>query len=155
MKLYENRTFFNNPSSNQASFARHQEKVCVLETVSDLIGCTRTFSLGDGLIPDVIRLNDSQTLLFIGDAKETEHPNNKDTKTRLYNYLLWLRAFVSKQHKQGVFVICFKNKIDQEEWLSCIKNLANQSSIKFSSCKVTTIDNEINLLWFYFSHQVH
>jgi len=138
-------------SSNQWSFHYHKAKVLVLETISDLIGCTRTFPLGDGTIPDVVRINDSQTLLFIGDAKETEGPKNKHTRVRLYKYLLWLRAYIARPLNHGVFAICFRDISDQRGWIITVQELVKQAQIRFSGFKFTRIDEGINLLWFYFS----
>lgn len=150
MNNFKNKTNIGNLSQNQRSLFQHETKVEVLKTISDLIGCTKTFPLADGIAPDVVRINASQTLLFVGDAKETESPKNKQTKIRLYNYLLWIRAYILKPNRSSIFAICFRDISDYSRWVISIQELIKIVDIDFSSFKLTQIDQEINLLYFNF-----
>lgn len=134
---------------NQRSFLRHQDKVVLLETLGDLIGCTQTFPLSDGLLPDVLRIDNSQTLIYFGDAKQTETSNNRDTQERLLGYLLWLSSFLSKPGRNGIFALCFKDASDLNGWVKTIQKLAAQANINFSGYKFDQLDVESNLIWFY------
>jgi hypothetical protein len=131
-------------------FELHDQNVTVLNTLSLLLGCYSDFFIEfpDGKRPDVLRYDAKKKRLFIGDAKNTETPKNKNTQKRLYSYLLWLSAYVSKPGRQAIFAICFRNPSDLEGWILAIQNLATLASVKILSVSSDQIDDETNLVWF-------
>src|SRR5206468_314859 len=91
----------------------HDRRVEFLGTLATLMGCTETFGgvFPDGRRPDVLRADSKLTVLFVGDAKNTESPGNLETQARLLRYLRWLAAFVDRGAGIGIFALCFGREV--------------------------------------------
>lgn len=128
----------------------HDRNVSTLNTLAVLLGCYSDFftELPDGKRPDVLRYDSSKRRLFIGDAKNTETPRNRDTQKRLFSYMLWLSAYVSKPGRQAVFAICFRRSADLNGWVQTVHSLAVAAEVGIANVKFNQLDAENNLVWF-------
>ena len=70
----------------------HEDGVGTLATLAALIGCDADFELPDGRRPDVVRYDAAYQTLFIGEAKHSESPEDRDALRRLEAYFPWIRA---------------------------------------------------------------
>jgi hypothetical protein len=131
-------------------FELHDRNARVLSTLALLLGCHSNFfiELPDGKRPDVLRYDSIKKRLFIGDAKNTETPRNKNTQKRLFSYLLWLSAYVSKPGRHAIFAVCFRHASDLDGWIYTIQGLALVANISLSNIRSDQIDAETNLVWF-------
>ena len=131
------------------SYSYHQSKVSFLETLSELIGCSQTFSLGDGTIPDVIRINQNQDILFIGDAKESETPGNTTTQRKLNGYLEWLKVFCQRKSNYGIFAICHKGGKDINGWECFMLNYATNNNIPYKNLQTNVFSHNVAITSFW------
>jgi len=99
----------------------------MLETVATLAGFTLPLPLPDGTIPDVSRVCPYTGAVFIGDAKQSEHPQNPTTLGRLERYMRWL----SRRRPNAVpdfFCVCHPLH-HRERWLPVLELLAETASV--------------------------
>ncbi len=149
MSNYSSSTFPPRFSTNNR-LAIHNKREDFLNNLAIILGCYESFGseLPDGKRPDVIRFNSSKRILFIGDAKHTETPNNGACRKRLMNYLLWFSSHLSKVGRVGIFAICFGNRSDLIGWIETIKILAQLAGIVISELYFEEFDHRTKLLWF-------
>lgn len=74
--------------------AEHEERCEILEALGVLAGFTAALPmpLYDGSIPDVLRVDFRRGRAWIGDAKASESPGNRETTRRLARYAEWAVA---------------------------------------------------------------
>jgi len=108
-----------------STLTRHDERTDLLDSIAILSGfdLCRAGSLPDGKRPDVLRVFPMSGAVFIGDAKDTERPNNKNTTTRLLRYMKWFKA-LSGQKAGSIFAVCFGNENDAPEWAQTLRSIA-------------------------------
>jgi hypothetical protein len=80
-------------------------------------------------MPDVLRLDVSRGIVFLGDAKHTEYPECKDTQVRLSRYLSWLASFLNGKRGIGFFGICFGNAAHAHGWVEVIQRLCEEAGL--------------------------
>lgn len=74
----------------------HEDRAAVLSTIATLADFTTTMrGLPDGSIPDVLQLRPNDGVIFVGDAKATETPGNRETFERLCHYADFIAGWVS------------------------------------------------------------
>ncbi len=112
------------PTTPQAA---HKSRVAFLETLADLTGCDLALggALPDGTRPDVLRVDSRRRVVFIGDAKHSESPGNKETQARLLGYLRWILPHVGSGGV-GVFAVCFGRESDTDAWIGTLAMLGHE-----------------------------
>ena len=138
------------PGYTSNRFAVHDGKVKLLDTLAILLGCRENLNgqLPDGKRPDIIRVNSKQGILFIGDGKNTESPNSQETQSRLLVYLIWLAAHLGRGGRQGIFSICFGNKLSTEKWVKTIVQLGRIAGIAFTYFGFEEFAPDKLVVWF-------
>ena len=136
--------------------AEHNNMVFFLDTLALLVGCKESIGgiLPDGKRPDVLRIDSKREILFIGDAKNTEAPTSKETQVRLFRYLRWLAAHVTKENRVGIFAICFGKKADSAAWMQTMLMLAHEIDFICSKHGITIFGPGLNIVWFIFLYDV-
>ena len=121
-------------------------------TLAALMHCNETFGdeLPDGRRPDVLRTDPRLTVLFVGDAKNTESPGNVQTQARLLGYLRWLAAFVDRGAGIGVFALCFGEEQHTSRWIMTVSMLALETGLEPSEQGVERFDPGLIVVWFVF-----
>jgi hypothetical protein len=104
----------------------HEYRVEVLEVLSDLIGCFEEIGgqFPDSRRPDVLRINKSRQLLVVGEAKNSESPNTVATLARLFGYLRWVRAHISRRERIAIFALCCRRTSNITAWQNSVASLA-------------------------------
>lgn len=125
----------------------HDSRAEFLDSLANLIGCNATFVLPDGLIPDIIRISISQNILFIGDAKNTEKPTNKNTRQRLQRYFNWLASYCDSKKGTGVFALCYGSISDSLGWESIIRTNIDLYNLKLLRLKTSIFTPKIIVSW--------
>lgn len=101
----------------------HEERVRTLVALALLAGATTDLrALPDGTVPDVLRFSRERGLLFVGEAKDTEHPRTSDAMVRLGHYLTWV---VSHAHggRASVLAVCCQRSA-AASWSATVTSLA-------------------------------
>lgn len=112
----------------------HSLRERFLEDLATLSGFTvRTRCLPDGVLPDVLRFEPGGRGLFLGDAKDTETPGNRETLVRLYRYVQWFDEFLQRPGTYGVFAVCFGKRSQSADWDSSLEFLFREAGM---SCHV-------------------
>jgi hypothetical protein len=104
----------------------------------------------DGRRPDVLRADSRLTVLFIGDAKNTESPGNSETQARLLGYLRWLAAFVERGAGIGVFALCFGEERHTSRWVKTASMLALEVGLEPAEQGVERFGLGLIVTWFVF-----
>lgn len=130
-------------------FAAHEYRVGLLDTLAQLTGCHESFGgeFPDGSRPDVLKIDSRRGLLFIGDAKNTESPQNRDTQARLQRYVSWLAAHVNAG-RQGIFALCFRQFHDLPGWVKTMEILTSEVELYTSTPQWEMLESEVFVLWF-------
>ena len=123
-----------------SNVTRHDERTALLEAVAVLSGfdLCRIGRLPDGTKPDVLKGFPGSGAVFIGDAKDTERPNNKDTLSRLFNYMAWFKI-ISDRNAGSIFAICFGNENDAPEWAETVRSIAAKAGLKNYNLEFTEL----------------
>src|SRR5438094_7675215 len=87
--------------------AAHDDGVAILATVAQLAGLTDDPlpSFPDGGSPDVTRVDLARAVLFVGEAKATEPPDDADAVGRLDRYVGWIAAHHDHGRRDCVFAL--------------------------------------------------
>ena len=130
----------------------HEERVGFLETLATLMGCCDPFAdeFPDGRRPDVLRTDPRLTVLFVGDAKNTESPGNVETQARLLGYIRWLAAFVERGAGIGIFALCFGTAGHTPTWVATILMLAREVGLETAEQGVEHFGPGLIVAWFVF-----
>lgn len=128
--------------------AWHEHRKNVLDSIAVLAGCAESpgYQLLDGVRPDVMRLDTSRRMMFMGDAKHSETPGCAATEGRLLNYFRWLRAFVLSGGTM-VFAVCFGRAHDGAGWLQLLCRLCNEVGLVPSDAACNQLDHGLHLAW--------
>jgi len=104
-------------------------------------------AIPDQCRPDVIRVSRRRMLLFIGDAKNSETPGNRETQRRLFAYFRWIAAFL---HRKGsaVFVVGFVHRADTAGWVNTTLMLNNELSMAMPYYDVSVFPGDVTLVRF-------
>jgi hypothetical protein len=102
--------------------ALHESLREALDALAVLAGFWSPYpgALADGRRPDVLRYSASHRLIFLGDAKAMESPNDSDCFGRLASYLRWMRA-AAHEPAGGVIAICTPNLASAQQWASTLE----------------------------------
>ena len=122
---------------------RHDQRSRILESIAtlsgfDLRGLGR---LPDGRKPDVLRISESSGAVFLGEAKDTEKPNNKDTVRRLFLYMLWFKVISSHQFG-SIFAICFGEENHAPGWTRTLRLIADEVGMTNYELKFADVGTE-------------
>ena len=130
----------------------HNSKALFLDALAILVGCRDSLGgvLPDGKRPDVLRIDLDREILFMGDAKNTESPGNKETLVRLSRYLRWLALHVTKKNRIGIFAICFAKRADAIKWENAMLMLAREINLICAKFGRNTFGLKLNVTWFIF-----
>ena len=133
----------------QSRYASHEEKVDFLDSFAVLIGCREYYgaSLPDGYRPDVLRVNTSKAVLFIGDAKHSEGPIGQQTQVRLQRYFRWLAAHINRGNGIGIFAICFARPSDATGWQQTLGFLAYEVGLIILEQRTQQFDRDLSVVW--------
>src|SRR2546426_6033017 len=110
--------------------ASHESRTQLLDSLAVLIGCREQLgsTLPDGLRPDVLRLDTTRRLLFLGEAKHSESPRNRYSIERLTKYVQWIRSHLEFVPRAGgpnptaVVAICFGQAAHADDWLDTLRS---------------------------------
>jgi hypothetical protein len=135
-------------ASNSSPSPEHEERVGFLRGLAELIGCDRCLNgkrfLGEER-PDVLAVDRSSKILFLGDAKATETPGNIATLARLTSYLRAL-SFTS-DFDSVVVALCFGRSSEASAWNQNLKMVARESGITFRRSGHTQFQKGYVLVW--------
>lgn len=100
----------------------HEDRAAAMSTMATLAGFTSPMTgLPDGSIPDVLQLRPTDGALFLGDAKATETPGNRETLDRLGRYADFLANWVSTG-SAAVLALVVEAR-DDYGWLRVLRDL--------------------------------
>jgi len=135
--------------SNAAALARHNRRAALLDSLALLSGCTATVPGGfpDGGRPDVLRLDLSRRLLFVGDAKNTEPPTCRETQARLMAYIRWLSAHVQFTRGRAVLAVCFARRGHSGGWRRTLSLLAEEAALMVEQEGVRDLADGCSVAW--------
>ncbi len=109
----------------------HEDRVDVLVALATLVGAAIDLRwLPDGTEPDVLRFSPQRHLLFVGEAKDTEHPRGSETMVRLARYLTWVISH-ARSGRIGILVLCCP-RATTTPWSGTITCLARE--LGWSGC---------------------
>lgn len=128
--------------------AEHERKVEFLDALAVLTGCEEAMggALPDGSRPDVLRLDSRRRILFVGDAKHSESPGDRETQTRLLGYARWLSAHI-RNGGAGVFAICFTRESDTAAWIQVVGMLGHEAGLPCAKCRVERFEPRLAVVW--------
>ncbi len=128
--------------------AAHEYRVRFLETLAHLAGCHEAIGgeFPDGSRPDVLQIDRGRGLLFVGDAKNTEVPQDRETQARLQRYLKWLKAHV-EGGREGVFALCFRRHGDLTGWIKTLQMLAQETGLMIPVPRWKVLDPGVVVIW--------
>lgn len=106
---------------------RHEERRAMLETVATLAGFTAAIKLPHRIIPDVSRICLESGSVFIGEAKESEAPQDFKTMARIEKYMQWLLQKRPSQHPD-FFCVCHPAH-HGNGWYSVLETIADAVDI--------------------------
>lgn len=106
---------------------RHEERRAMLETVATLAGFTANITLPYSVIPDVSRISLESGSIFIGEAKESETPQDFNTMARIEKYMQWLLQKRPSQHPD-LFCVCHPAH-HGAGWYSVLETIADAVDI--------------------------
>lgn len=89
-------------------------------------------SLSSGAMPDVLRSNDSNEYLFLGDAKDfkNEDSKNSDTLSRIQGYFNeFAKLLGGDGYKGGILAIATNSSEAATDWVSTLNTLASSARI--------------------------
>lgn len=126
----------------------HEHRRSVLDNIAVLAGYAESpgQQLPDGVRPDVIRINASRRMMFMGDAKHSETPGCTATEERLLSYFRWARAFVLSGGTL-VFAVCYGRLSDSAGWLRLLCRLCEEVELTPSHTVWDQLDHEVSLAW--------
>lgn len=138
------------PGSQGREPSAHELRVRFLDTMAVLAGCNESLGaqLPDGRRPDVMRVDASRGLLFIGDAKDTESSGCTATRARLREYLVWMLAHVSAGSRPGVFALCIGYVSDTKGWVRTVQKLSYEVGLDCSEWNVREFGTGVVMVWF-------
>lgn len=122
----------------------HELRVRELESLATLSGITGAVQLGLLAEPDVVRVDLGRRLLFVGDAKETETPGNRRTRSRLASYVREADLVLAKG---GTCVIAIAHPVPSSarRWANLLNGILEGAGLPASSVTSCTIDSTITV----------
>lgn len=126
----------------------HEYRVEFLDALAVLMGCEGALGgeLPDGRRPDVLRFDQGRRVLFVGDAKHSESPGNKETQARLQRYLGWMSSHVGSGGG-GVFAVCFGRGSDTDAWVETLAMLAHEVGLERAEDGVERFEPGLTVVW--------
>src|SRR5262245_50058296 len=97
----------------------HETRVEVLRALASLCGCHRALPLALHVDPDVVRFDRAHRRVFVGDAKQTESPGNRETARRLAGYAVAARPLLAAGW-DALFVVCHGATHRADPWSSAL-----------------------------------
>lgn len=132
--------------------ACHESRVHLLFGLACLLGCvSRQRLLADGSIPDVVAVNMGGTVLFIGDAKYSETPNDSSCRTRIYRYLRIASERLQGATKLVIFALCYGNAYHASGWSEMIVSALREFHITIISSGMDTFPPNSHVMIFVLS----
>lgn len=127
----------------------HRARARLLSSLSFLAGCNATPwpPPPHNLRPDIIRAAANQRLLFLGDAKATEDPNDRAALGRFYKYFQWLAHWLSPGPRLALCMLCAATRSDAHRWLAALTPIAADAGLKVASSGTTTFDAGFATAW--------
>jgi hypothetical protein len=114
-----------------AAGEEHERLKKELDQWAVLQGYSKAYrALPDGGEPDVLRVNPSKVLLFLGDAKDAENETSsrRDTLLRIQGYLGEYAALL-ETFKGGVIAIATNNEDAANNWVGALNLLTKAAGI--------------------------
>lgn len=103
----------------------HEERVRTLVALAVLAGATTDLrSLPDGRVPDVLRFSQERGLLFVGEAKDTEHARTSEAMVRLGHYLTWVVSH-ARGGRVSVLALCCRRSA-AASWSATLTSLVTE-----------------------------
>jgi hypothetical protein len=103
--------------------------------------------LPDGSLPDVSMYNPASGAVFIGEAKHTEDPENKETGARLARYLAWYLRLGRLSPQKGVFALCFGDPQAKNRWRSALIRYAGDVGFKGFDVEIIALGSDLWVCW--------
>ena len=129
----------------------HESRVEFLDALAVLMGCEGALGgeLPDGRRPDVLRFDQGRRVLFVGDAKHSESPGNRETQARLHRYLKWMSSHVGSGG-DGIFAVCFGRESDTDAWVETLVMLTHEVGLVRAEGGVERFEQELTVAWYTF-----
>lgn len=138
-----------------AQLESHEYRARFLEAMATLVGCQESFGgeLPDGRRPDVMRMDSTHNVLFLGEAKHSESPGNVATRARLQRYFVWLSTHVLRREGVGIFAICFGREEEAKRWSETLSLLESEVGMESDSHGAERFQPGLILVWSIFLPQ--
>jgi hypothetical protein len=122
-----------------------------LDVLAVLVGCEEVLggSLPDGRRPDVLRADSRRRALFVGDAKHSESPGNRETQARLLGYFRWLSSHF-EGGGLGIYAVCFGRKSDTSAWVETLAMLGYEVGLGYMRRGVERFGPRLVVVWYMF-----
>lgn len=135
-------------SADKGSQEVHELRVDFLDALAILMGCEDALgaALPDGSRPDVLRVDSTRRVLFVGDAKHSESPGNRETQARLLRYMRWLSSHV-QGGGIGVFAVCFGRDSDTAAWVETLAMLCSEAGLEHTEKGVERFEPGMTVVW--------
>ena len=135
--------------NNIKSLQVHDAKAQFLDDLAMLMGCQESIGsrLPDGSRPDVLRINQRNRMLFLGDAKNSETPGCIATRFRLRNYLNWMSVHLNGSERSGIFALCFGRSSDCRGWERTLSTLCYESKLNPTGQGVVQFSPDLTVHW--------
>lgn len=127
----------------------HRARARLLSCLSSLAGCNAAPwpPPPHNVRPDIIRATPNQRVLFLGDAKATEDPNDRPALGRFYKYFQWLSHWLSFEPRLGLCMLCAATRSDAHRWLAALTAAAADAGLKVANSGTTAFDTGFATAW--------
>ena len=117
----------------------HEQRADLLFGLSCLLGCVvRRRMLSVGSIPDVVAMSINGSVLFVGDAKYSEPPDDPNCRARVYRYIRIAKECLGDSTELAVFALCYGKGLQGTGWRELIQLAAHESGLNVTSCRTNT-----------------
>ena len=129
----------------------HRDRAIFLETVAGLVGCTNSFPplLLWHIRPDVLKTSPDGSLLFLGEAKASERPADRETQGRLITYFKWISGRLTHEGQKALIVVCVGCDSVATDWLAEIQLLVRDARLEIVGYGTRTFGATHATAWAY------
>lgn len=103
--------------------------------------------LPDGSIPDVARTTAGCNGVFLGDAKHTEVPTDRETISRIRKYMTWLRLLKTEVYRKSFFAIATTDSLYAMAWKARLYSIGYDVGLSGFSVLYKTLSPDLCIVW--------
>jgi hypothetical protein len=126
----------------------HERRRFFLSSLADLMGCTARLPIDERRRPDVVQIDTRRGWLFVGDAKATEEPSNRETAIRLRRYSRSAAKWAACRFVI-VFAICHGHASMSAAWAQLILEVTRGAGLTPRHAGGATFDDETAITWVF------